>query len=63
MSEQRKIKRKVRTLQVVATLSIAMMLFLLGGGGYLVALAMRAGGQMQERASVHVFMLTTADSR
>lgn len=52
----RKIKRKVRNAYVVSTVSIALVLFLLGAVGYLILGAFNATERLKENVTVHVML-------
>lgn len=52
----RKLKRKVRLSYVISTVSIAMVLFLLGSVGYLILSLMNATDRMKENVAVHVML-------
>lgn len=59
----RKLKRKVRLSYVVSTVSIAMVLFLLGSVGYLILSLMNATDRMKENVAVHVMLKESAGDR
>ena len=52
----RKLKRKVRLSYVISTVSIAMVLFLLGSVSYLILSLMNATNRMKENVAVHVML-------
>lgn len=52
----RKLRRKVRLSYVISTVSIAMVLFLLGSVGYLILSLMNATDRMKENVAVHVML-------
>ncbi len=54
MKDDKRLKRKVRNSYFVSTISIALVLFLLGSVGYLMAAAMNVAGTLQESISVTV---------
>ena len=54
MKDDKRLKRKVRNSYFVSTLSMALVLFLLGSVGYLMVAAMRVADTLQESISVSV---------
>lgn len=52
----RKLRRKVRLSYFISTVSIAMVLFLLGSVGYLILSLMNATDRMKENVAVHVML-------
>ncbi|MEG0789390.1 MAG: permease-like cell division protein FtsX [Alistipes sp.] len=54
MKDDKKLKRKVRNSYIVSTISVALVLFLLGSVGYLMITAMRVAHTLQESVSVTV---------
>lgn len=56
MDENRKLRRKVRMSYVVSTVSIAMVLFLLGSVSYLILSVMNATDRMKENIVVYVML-------
>ncbi|MDL2320355.1 permease-like cell division protein FtsX [Alistipes sp. OttesenSCG-928-B03] len=56
MQENRKLRRKVRMSYAISTVSIAMVLFLLGSVSYLILSVMNAANRMQENVAVHVML-------
>lgn len=54
MKDDRRLKRKVRNSYIVSTVSIALVLFLLGSVGYLMTAAMKMAHSLQESVSVTV---------
>ena len=56
MENNRRIRRKVRRSYAVSTISIALVLFLLGAVGYLMTAAMRVAGSLQESVTLIVEM-------
>lgn len=52
----RKLRRKVRLSYAISTVSIAMVLFLLGSVGYLILSLMNATDRMKENVAVHVML-------
>lgn len=62
MKDDKRLKRKVRNSYIISTLSIALVLFLLGSVGYLAAVAMKVARSVQESVTVTVELAPTADS-
>ena len=54
MKDDKRLKRKVRNSYIVSTVSIALVLFLLGSVGYLMTAAMKAADTLQESIAVTV---------
>lgn len=54
MREDKRLKRKVRNSYIVSTISIALVLFLLGSVGYLISESMRVATTLQESISLTV---------
>ena len=54
MKDDRRLKRRVRNSYIVSTLSMALVLFLLGSVGYLLTAAMEAASALQESVTVMV---------
>lgn len=52
----KRIRRKVRNSYIVSTISIALVLFLLGSVGYLILNALTASNQMREQVSVYLML-------
>lgn len=52
----RSLKRKVRNSYIISTISIALVLFLLGSVGYLIFNAVRATDMMKENVSIHLMI-------
>ncbi len=50
------LKRKVRNSYIISTISIALVLFLLGSVGYLIFNAVRATDMMKENVTIHVML-------
>lgn len=50
------LKRKVRNSYIISTISIALVLFLLGSVGYLIFNAVRATDRMKENISIHLML-------
>lgn len=55
------LKRKVRNSYIISTISIALVLFLLGSVGYLIFNAVRATEMMKENMSIHIMLRSDAD--
>lgn len=51
-----RLKRKVRTSYIISTISIAMVLFLLGSVGYLILNAVRTTNMMRENVTIYVML-------
>lgn len=56
MSKEKKLKRKVRNSYIISTISIALVLFLLGSVGYLILSALDVTDKMKENISVYVML-------
>lgn len=56
MYENRKLKRKVRNSYIISTVSISLVLFLLGSVGYLILSALGATDRMKESIAVNVWL-------
>ena len=56
VNNNRKIKRKVRNAYIISTVSIALVLFLLGAVGYLILGALNASNRLKENVSVFFLM-------
>lgn len=56
MDNNKRIKRKVRNAYMVSTISISLVLFLLGGVGYLIMGALNASQQLKENMAVYVML-------
>ena len=56
--ENKRLKRKVRNSYFISTVSISLVLFLLGSVGYLIMNALRATEQMQESMTIYVMLDT-----
>lgn len=54
MKDDRKLKRKVRNSYIISTISMSLVLFLLGSVGYLMAAAMKVADTLKESLSVSV---------
>ena len=52
MKDDRRLKRKVRNSYIVSTVSVALVLFLLGSVGYLMAAAMTVARTLQQSVTV-----------
>lgn len=55
------LKRKVRNSYIISTISIALVLFLLGSVGYLIFNAVRATEMMKENMSIHIMLRSNTD--
>lgn len=55
------LKRKVRNSYIISTISIALVLFLLGSVGYLIFNAVRATEMMKENMSIHIMLRNDTD--
>ena len=62
VNNNRKIKRKVRNAYIISTVSIALVLFLLGAVGYLILGALNASNRLKENVSVFVMLKDAAGS-
>lgn len=62
MKDDKRLKRKVRNSYIVSTVSMALVLFLLGSVGYLIAAAMTVAAALQEGVTVTVELCNEADS-
>ena len=62
MKDDKRLKRKVRNSYIVSTVSMALVLFLLGSVGYLIAAAMTVAATLQESVTVTVELRNDADS-
>lgn len=56
MNSNKRIKRKVRNAYAISTVSIALVLFLLGAVGYLILGALNASDRLKESVSVYVML-------
>ncbi|MBO7188000.1 MAG: permease-like cell division protein FtsX [Tidjanibacter sp.] len=56
--ENKRLRRKVRNSYFISTVSISLVLFLLGSVGYLIMNALRATAQMQESMTIYVMLDT-----
>ena len=54
MKENKRLKRRVRNSYIISTVSIALVLFLLGTVGYLLSAAVKTADSLQNRAMVTV---------
>ena len=54
MKDDKRLKRKVRNSYIVSTISIALVLFLLGSVGYLMTAAMKVTSNLRESLTVTV---------
>ena len=62
MKDDKRLKRRVRNSYIVSTVSMALVLFLLGSVGYLMTAAMRVARTLQESVTVTVELSNEADS-
>lgn len=62
MKDDKRLKKRVKRSYLVSTVSISLVLFLLGSVGYLVAAAMTLAHNLQEQVTVTVEMMHRADS-
>lgn len=58
MKDDKRLKRKVRNSYIVSTVSIALVLFLLGSVGYLMVAAMKVADTLQSSIAVSVELKT-----
>lgn len=61
MKDDKRLKCKVRNSYIVSTVSMALVLFLLGSVGYLIGVAMTVAADLQERVTVTVELRNDAD--
>ena len=61
MANEKKIKRRVRNAYLISTVSIALVLFLLGSVGYLILNAREASDQLKENMTVSVWLKDTEE--
>ena len=54
--DDKRLKRKVRNSYIISTVSIAMVLFLLGAVSFLILNALRASDRLKESISVYVML-------
>lgn len=59
VDKNKRIKRRVRNAYIVSTVSIALVLFLLGAVGYLIMGALNATERLKENVTVYVMLTTT----
>lgn len=62
MKDDKRLKRKVRNSYIVSTVSVALVLFLLGSVGYLMVAAMKMAATLQESVTVTVELQKGTDS-
>ena len=62
MKDDKRLRRKVRNSYIVSTVSIALVLFLLGSVGYLMTAALRVARTLQESVTVTVELADGVDS-
>lgn len=63
MKDDKRLKRKVRNSYIVSTVSITLVLFLLGSVGYLMSAAMKVATTLQQSVSVSVELQNGLDDR
>lgn len=63
MKDDKRLKRKVRNSYIVSTVSIALVLFLLGSVGYLMTAAMKVADTLQQSVSVSVELRRDIDDQ
>ena len=61
MKDNRKLKRRVRNSYAISTVSIALVIFLLGSVGYLLSVAVNSSRALQNRAMLTVELVRTAE--
>lgn len=61
MKDNRKLKRRVRNSYAISTVSIALVIFLLGSVGYLLSVAVNSSRALQNRAMLTVELARTAE--
>ncbi|MBQ9146848.1 MAG: permease-like cell division protein FtsX [Rikenellaceae bacterium] len=61
MKDNRKLKRRVRNSYAISTISIALVIFLLGSVGYLLSVAVNSSRALQNRAMLTVELARTAE--
>lgn len=62
MKDDKRLKRKVRNSYIISTISVALVLFLLGSVGYLMAAAMKMAATLKENVTVSVELRRDTDS-
>ena len=62
MKDNKRLKRRVRNSYIVSTVSMALVLFLLGSVGYLMTAALRVARTLQESVTVTVELADGVDS-
>ncbi|MEG1622618.1 MAG: permease-like cell division protein FtsX [Alistipes sp.] len=62
MKEDKRLKRKIRNSYIVSTISVALVLFLLGSVGYLMTAALQVATTLQESVNVSVELRNGLDS-
>ena len=60
--ESKRLRRKVRNSYIISTISVALVLFLLGGVGYLILNAVKATERMKESITIYVMLQDNVDS-
>ena len=63
MKDDKRLKRKVRNSYIVSTVSITLVLFLLGSVGYLMVAALKVADTLQESIAVSVELKTDFPTR
>lgn len=61
MKDNRKLKRRVRNSYLISTISIALVIFLLGSVGYLLSAAIKSSRELQNRAMLTIELSRTAE--
>ncbi|MBQ5854103.1 MAG: permease-like cell division protein FtsX, partial [Rikenellaceae bacterium] len=61
MKDNRKLKRRVRNSYAISTISIALVIFLLGSVGYLLSVAVNSSRELQNRAMLTVELARDAE--
>ena len=61
MKDNRKLKRRVRNSYAISTISIALVIFLLGSVGYLLSAAVKSSRELQNRAMLTIELARTAE--
>ena len=60
MKDNRKLKRRVRNSYAISTISVALVIFLLGSVGYLLSAAVKSSRELQNRAMLTIELARTA---
>ena len=61
MKDNRKLKRRVRNSYAISTISVALVIFLLGSVGYLLSAAVKSSRELQNRAMLTIELARTAE--